>query len=96
VNAPKELAFREMTQAREWLSLHFPSMESREGFGAFFEKRAINSEPSWKAIDTGHVTVAPYGGFSINCASCGATYLPEDHKFCGMCGGALSSIGTSI
>lgn len=95
VNAPKELAFREMSQAREWLALHFPSMESREGFGAFFEKRAVNSEPSWKAVDTGHVTVAPYGGFSISCTSCGATYLPEDHKFCGMCGGGLPALGKS-
>jgi enoyl-CoA hydratase/carnithine racemase len=93
VNAPKELAFREMTQAREWLALHFPSMESREGFGAFFEKRAIDSEPSWKAVDTGHVTVAPYGGFSVACGSCGATYLPEDHKFCGQCGTALKPKG---
>lgn len=93
VNAAKELAFREMTQAREWLALHFPSMESREGFGAFFEKRAIDPEPSWKAVDTGHVTVAPYGGFSITCGSCGATYLPEDHKFCGQCGAALKPKG---
>ena len=67
LNAQKELAFREMTQAREWLTLHFPSMESRAGFGAFFDKRPVNSEPSWKAVDTGHVTVAPYGGYSVIC-----------------------------
>lgn len=89
LNAQKELAFREMTQAREWLTLHFPSMESREGFGAFFNKRAINAEPSWRAVDTGHVTVAPYGGYSVACNSCGAGCLPEDHKFCGICGAAL-------
>ena len=89
LNAQKELAFREMTQAREWLTLHFPSMESREGFGAFFNKRKVSAESSWKAVDTGHVTVAPYGGYSVVCPSCHAEALPEDHAFCGMCGGAL-------
>jgi enoyl-CoA hydratase/carnithine racemase len=93
LNAGKELAFREMTQAREWLTLHFPSMESREGFGAFFEKRAVNPEPSWAAVDTGHVTVAPHGGFSVTCGACGAAYLPEDHAFCGRCGAPLKGKG---
>ena len=46
--------------------LALPLDGSREGFGAFFEKRPVNSEPSWKAVDTGHVTVAPYGGYSVN------------------------------
>lgn len=91
LNAAKEVGFREMTQAREWLALHFPSTESREGFGAFFEKRAIDPEPSWRAIDTGHVTVAPYGGYSVACPHCNARNLPEDHAFCGVCGASLSS-----
>lgn len=90
LNAAKELSFREMTQAREWLALHFPSMESREGFGAFFNKRPVDPEPSWRAIETGHVTVAPYGGYSLGCPSCGAANLPEDYRFCGMCGSALA------
>jgi enoyl-CoA hydratase/carnithine racemase len=89
LNAQKELAFREMTQAREWLTLHFPSMESRAGFGAFFNKKPVSSESSWKAVDSGHVTVAPYGGYSVTCPGCAATELPEDHRFCGMCGHAL-------
>jgi len=39
VNAPKELAFREMTQAREWLNLAFSRRwKSREGFGAFLRR----------------------------------------------------------
>jgi enoyl-CoA hydratase/carnithine racemase len=90
LNVQKEAGFREMTQAREWLTLHFPSMESREGFGAFFNKRAVTAEPSWKAVDTGHVTVAPYGGYSVDCGTCGSKALPEDHKFCGICGTALN------
>jgi enoyl-CoA hydratase/carnithine racemase len=89
LNVQKEAGFREMTQAREWLTLHFPSMESREGFGAFFNKRAVSAEQSWKAVDTGHVTVAPYGGYSVDCGNCGAKALPEDHKFCGVCGTAF-------
>lgn len=90
LNHQKELAFREMTQAREWLTLHFPSMESRAGFGAFFHKRPVNAESSWKAVDTGHVTVAPWGGYSVVCGACGATDLPEDHRFCGACGHELT------
>ncbi len=89
LNHQKELAFREMTQAREWLTLHFPSMESRAGFGAFFHKKPVDADKSWKAVDTGHVTVAPWGGYSVECTSCGATDLPEDHRFCGACGHEL-------
>ncbi len=89
LNANKELGFREMTQAREWLALHFPSTESREGFGAFFEKRKTDPEGSWKAVDSGHVTVAPYGGYSLTCRACGAAQLPEDHAYCGVCGAEL-------
>ncbi|GAC1547500.1 MAG: 1,4-dihydroxy-2-naphthoyl-CoA synthase [Candidatus Velthaea sp.] len=90
LNAAKEQAFREMTQAREWLTLHFPSMESREGFGAFVQKRAVDNEPSWERVGSGHVTVAPYGGFSLTCGACGAAALPEQHTFCGVCGTKLA------
>lgn len=86
MNGPKELAFREISQGREWSSLHFPSMEARSGFGAFFNKIPFNSDDSWKAIDTGHVTVAPFGGYSITCTACGTKHLPEDFAFCGHCG----------
>lgn len=89
LNHQKEMMFREMTQAREWCTLHFPSMESRSGFGAFFHKKPIDSNPSWAAHDSGHNTVAPYGGHSVKCESCGADHLPEDHRFCGVCGAAL-------
>lgn len=91
LNHQKELMFREMTQAREWCTLHFPSMESRSGFGAFFHKKPLDSTASWKALDTGHNTVAPYGGYSVLCRTCGADHLPEDHKFCGVCGADLKS-----
>lgn len=86
LNHQKELMFREMSQAREWCTLHFPSMESRAGFGAFFNKKPVDSNPSWQALDTGHNTVAPYGGYSVHCKACGADHLPEDHRFCGVCG----------
>jgi enoyl-CoA hydratase/carnithine racemase len=93
LNVQKELAFREMTQAREWLTLHFPSMESRQGFGSFFHKRPVSSENSWKAVDTGHVTVAPFGGYSVVCKKCGPVDLPEDFKFCGVCGAPVQKEG---
>ena len=96
LNHQKELMFREMTQAREWCTLHFPSMESRSGFGAFFHKKPIDSNPSWTAQDTGHNTVAPYGGYSVLCTACGADHLPEDHKFCGVCGAGLTKPATPV
>jgi enoyl-CoA hydratase/carnithine racemase len=89
LNHHKETLFREMTQAREWCSLHFPSMESRSGFGAFFQKKPIDSSASWKALDTGQNTLAPYGGYSVQCKACGADHLPELHRFCGVCGAEL-------
>lgn len=95
LNHHKELMFREMTQAREWCSLHFPSMESRAGFGAFFQKKAVDSNPSWNAIDTGRNSLAPYGGYSLQCHACGADHLPEQHKFCGVCGADLKKDGAT-
>jgi enoyl-CoA hydratase/carnithine racemase len=95
LNGPKELSFRDMTHGREWSALHFPSMEARSGFGAFIHKRKVTSESSWKAIDTGHVTVAPYGGYSLVCTSCGAEHLPEDFHFCGVCGVPVNKAATA-
>jgi enoyl-CoA hydratase/carnithine racemase len=95
LNGPKELSFREISQGREWSSLHFPSMEARSGFGAFFNKIPFNSDDSWNAIDSGHVTVAPYGGYSVICKSCGAKHLPEDFEFCGVCGQPVGEVAVA-
>lgn len=90
LNGAKELAFREITQAREWLQLHFPSTESAEGFAAFAERRDADAEFSWERVEDGEVTVAPHGGLRRQCPECGTRGLAEKHRFCGICGAELA------
>jgi naphthoate synthase len=40
-------------------------------------------------IAKGGDTRIPYGPFMKNCPKCGAKYLPEKFKYCGVCGAAL-------
>jgi enoyl-CoA hydratase/carnithine racemase len=63
--------------ARDWLSLHVSSPETREGMTAFVEKRKAN----YRALRN----VKPFQ----KCSHCGATGLSPDFKFCGACGKPL-------
>lgn len=89
MNAGKEGLMREISQAREWLTMHFPSAESVEGFDAFIQKRPVDRTLSWHAADQGKVTVAPWGSAIRKCDACGAAGIADDHQFCGLCGARL-------
>jgi enoyl-CoA hydratase/carnithine racemase len=65
--------------ARDWLSLHVSSAETREGMTAFVEKRQAN----YRRLRE----LRPFQ----SCKSCGATGLAPDFKFCGACGRPLES-----
>ncbi len=65
--------------ARDWLSLHVSSAETREGMTAFVEKRQAN----YRRLRE----LRPFQ----SCKRCGATGLAPDFKFCGACGRPLES-----
>ncbi|SDH53616.1 enoyl-CoA hydratase/isomerase family protein [Pseudonocardia oroxyli] len=90
LNAAKERGIREMTQNREWLQLHFPSIESSEGFRSFAAGRPADTGPSYRGVDTGRVSTAPHGALAKKCQSCGAAGLAVEHSFCGLCGESIA------
>ncbi|MBI3977938.1 MAG: enoyl-CoA hydratase/isomerase family protein [Chloroflexi bacterium] len=67
--------------ARDWLTLHAGSAETREGLRAFAERRPVDYIGLRQAMaDT---------GAERTCPNCGATDVPARHAFCGVCGAKL-------
>jgi enoyl-CoA hydratase/carnithine racemase len=69
-----------VTHARDWLAIHSGADETREAVAAFHDKR----RPRFDRIRG--MQVEPR-----SCERCGATGLPADHGFCGVCGTSLGS-----
>jgi enoyl-CoA hydratase/carnithine racemase len=76
--------------AREWLSLHFATLEPWEGMTAFVEKR----QPDYRGIRAkaaaGGSSEFVWGPYTGSCPSCGAKGIPAEFAFCGKCGSALA------
>ena len=78
--------------ARDWLSIHFNSLETWEGMNSFVEKRA----PDYRGVRAkaaGADTSSEYlwGPYSQGCPSCGAKGIPAGFQFCGACGADLKA-----
>jgi enoyl-CoA hydratase/carnithine racemase len=69
-----------VTHARDWLAIHSGADETREAVAAFHDKR----RPRYDKLR--RMQVQPR-----SCERCGATGLPADHGFCGVCGTSLGS-----
>ncbi len=66
--------------ARDWLTLHVPSAETREGINAFKEKRAM---------DYAGLRAQMAQSQTKTCGHCGTAGLPREFVFCGKCGARL-------
>jgi enoyl-CoA hydratase/carnithine racemase len=66
--------------ARDWLTMHVPSAETREGINAFKEKRDMDYAGLRASLAQPQTQMCP---------QCGTTGLPFAFKFCGHCGGKL-------
>ena len=79
--------------ARDWLALHYTSLEPWEGMTAFVEKRP----PDYRGIRQRAVRDESseflWGPYTRTCPACGAKGLPEHSRFCGQCGEALPGGG---
>lgn len=82
-------------QCREWFSVHAGSVEPALGMWYYSkEKRG----PDYldiglrKFIADGGDTRIPHGPLIRSCSKCGAKYLPESFKFCGICGAELLEV----
>jgi len=90
VNFWKELSWHQtIGHARDWLSIHYTSWEPLEGMGAFVEKRKADYMKLRSLAAEGKSSEFKYGPYTQKCENCGATQIPEEFKFCGICGAKL-------
>ena len=75
--------------AKDWLSLHFSSLETHEGMQGFVEKRPPDYLKIREKAKTGGSSETMWGANLQECKSCGAKYLPNEFAFCGKCGAKL-------
>jgi enoyl-CoA hydratase/carnithine racemase len=75
--------------AREWLSLHFATLEPWEGMTAFVEKRQPDYRGLRAKAAAGGSSEFVWGPYTSTCGSCGAKGIPAEFAFCGKCGSAL-------
>lgn len=88
----KDLAWHStIGHAREWLALHFASMEPYEGMKAFVEKRPARYRMLRELARDDKSSEFLWGPYTRACRECGATGLPENFNHCGVCGAALGS-----
>lgn len=90
LNFWKELSWHlTIGHARDWLTLHAASPETREGIEAFHEKRPVDYAGIRRRLAAGESTEYPWGAPTNTCPACGARHLPEDFAYCGQCGHKL-------
>jgi enoyl-CoA hydratase/carnithine racemase len=78
--------------ARDWLSLHFATLEPWEGMTAFVEKRQPDYRGIRRKAAEGGSSEFVWGPYSGICASCGAKGIPAEFTFCGKCGASLEKV----
>ncbi|MFQ6617793.1 MAG: enoyl-CoA hydratase-related protein, partial [Fidelibacterota bacterium] len=90
VNYFKEMAwYSTIGHARDWLSIHYTSWEPQEGMRAFVEKRKANYRHLRELAAKGKSSEFMWGPYIKECPGCGAKGMPEEFKFCGVCGSKL-------
>ena len=79
--------------ARDWLAVHTGAWETYEGMTAFQEKRLPDYDMFRRRAAAGEASERKWGAWSRSCDTCGATGLPEQFGFCGVCGAKLPTEG---
>ncbi len=81
--------------ARDWLSLHFASLEPYEGMTAFVEKRQPRYKELRDKMANGGSIEFLWGPYEHECPKCNAKGIPSEFEYCGNCGTKLNTDGTS-
>lgn len=86
----KDLAwYQTVGHAREWLALHYTSLEPYEGMHAFVEKRRPGHLEVRQRAASDRSSEFVWGPYNQTCSSCGANGIPAEFVYCGRCGASL-------
>jgi enoyl-CoA hydratase/carnithine racemase len=90
VNFWKDLAWHQTAgHGRDWLALHYASLEPWEGMSAFVEKRPADYVGVRERASTERSSEFVWGPYTGTCPACGAKGIPETFDFCGACGAQM-------
>ncbi|HYL09019.1 MAG TPA: enoyl-CoA hydratase-related protein, partial [Candidatus Udaeobacter sp.] len=91
VNFWKDFAWQQTAgHGRDWLALHYASLEPWEGMTAFVEKRPADYVGVRERASSELSSEFVWGPYTKTCAACGARGIPESFAFCGACGSKLA------
>jgi enoyl-CoA hydratase/carnithine racemase len=97
VNFWKDLAWHQTAgHGRDWLALHYTSLEPWEGMSAFVEKRSSDYRGVRERASCELSSEFVWGAYTQTCPSCGAKGIPESFAFCGACGAALERAEVAV
>ncbi len=79
--------------ARDWLAIHYTSLEPHEGMTAFVEKRKVDYVGMrQRAADAEGSSEFLWGPYAKQCPKCEAKGIPAAFEYCGQCGAALGGV----
>ena len=91
INFWKDLAWHQtIGHARDWLSIHYASWEPLEGMQAFVEKRPADYLKLRELAAAGKSSEFKWGPYTQLCPNCGASGIPAEFNYCGVCGTPLN------
>lgn len=91
VNFWKELSWHATAgHARDWLAVHYTSLEPYEGMTAFVEKRRADYVGLRRRAAEGGSSEFLWGPYAKECPKCEAKGIPAMFEYCGQCGCALT------
>lgn len=90
VNFWKDFSWHQTAgHGRDWLALHYASLEPWEGMTAFVEKRPADYVGVRERASCELSSEFVWGPYTKSCGACGAKGIPESFAFCGACGAKL-------
>ena len=94
VNFWKELSWHATVgHARDWLAVHYTSLEPYEGMTAFVEKRKADYVGLRQRAAEGGSSEFLWGPYVQQCPKCGVRGIPAQFAYCGKCGATLAGGG---
>ena len=82
--------------ARDWLAIHYTSLEPHEGMTAFVEKRKADYVGLRRRAAEGGSSEFLWGPYVKECPSCGVKGMPAQFEHCGICGASLPTNGVKV